>query len=515
MSYKRSRAIRRSSLGRLIVNRTISGQGFLGSVRSSISDKTKAGLTGIAEKFDPMNIGKAVGGRLGAYAVGKLTGRSQEDISYFTGAPYSRGDQKSKPVSVQKKNNPLYTKISASDARPSKKGDGLADVLSRIFNLLRKESDENVKKHELEKNFERQKEDEREERHKELIKALSGLGTATKVEPEDKKNGIFDFIKKMFDSFLDDFKILKDIVLKYGPNLMRIIGTAAEFAAGPLAFLAGVGALAYLAKVVQDKLEESTEKQFGKAGGEKAEKALKEVHDERRGRDVENASPEQAESVQKQLKSEIKATDEIKKKQDLIQSYMQEKGYKKYAKTALGLTYGYEYDDKNGKQAPESLLKEADDYAEKEMKKQEVTAPKAGATASSVPSPSSTPASAAPSASPVSSEPSSTSPSTSTPSGTSSATPSATSSPAGAPSATPMPAEPSVTGQNVQAAISENKNLEMNQSASQGQTVVIDKSKNVGGGGAPGPAVIIDSSAPVRIDDPTLKYIQEQNLRKF
>lgn len=221
MSYQRSRAIRTTGLGDLIVDRTMQGRGLGSSIASSIKDKTIASVKGVTEKFDPLNIATAFGGSLGGYAFGRLTGRSREDISYFTG----RGGRGSF-IDSRKNKNPLVTKVASGENRPTKKGDGLADIMARIFNLVKAHSQEVKKRQELTANFEEEKEDERELRHKELIQAISNIGggTATAVGPAKEEKGMFSKLLAMMKNMIE--KAMKAIkpILDFARGMMKALG---------------------------------------------------------------------------------------------------------------------------------------------------------------------------------------------------------------------------------------------------------------------------------------------------
>ena len=236
MSYQKSRTIRTTGLKDLILDRTFAGQGLGKSIVSSIKDKTIASVKGVTEKFDPLNIASALGGSLGGYAFGKLTGRSNEDISYFTGRKVSDASKKNK--------NPLLTKVADGEKRPTKKGEGLADVLARIFNLLKFHMAEVKKEHEITANFEKEKEDEKELRHKEIIEAISkiGGGTATPVGPV-KEGGMFSKLLQMIKNMIEKaFQAIKPI-LDFVKNIMKALGgKTVQF----LKFLAAFGTEASL-----------------------------------------------------------------------------------------------------------------------------------------------------------------------------------------------------------------------------------------------------------------------------
>ena len=265
MSYQRSRAIRTTSLKDLILDRAVQGRGLGSSIVSSIKDKTIADVKGITEKFDPLNIATAFGGSLGGYAFGKLTGRSKDDISYFTG----RGARGSF-MDSRKNKNPLVTKVGEGEQRPIKKGEGLADILARIFNLIKKNSEQVKKRQEITANFEEEKENEKQLRHKELLEAISNIGggTATPVGPVKQEKGMFAKLLAMMKNMIE--KAMKAIkpILDFVRTIMKALGgRALQFlrflgalgTSGVLSVLLPVGiaaALLYLADEAADRIEE-------------------------------------------------------------------------------------------------------------------------------------------------------------------------------------------------------------------------------------------------------------------
>jgi hypothetical protein len=215
------------------------GRGLGTSIASSIKDKTIASIKGVTEGFDPLNIATAFGGSLGGYAFGRLTGRSRDDISYFTGrgGPGSRGSF----MDSRKNKNPLVTKVGAGEKRPIKKGEGLADVLARIFNLLKTNSEEVKRRQEITANFEEEKEDERALRHKEIIEAISKIGKKRRnlgSVREVGKDGMFSKLLGMMKSMIENaMKAIKPI-LDFVKSMMKVLGGNA------LKFLKFLGALA-------------------------------------------------------------------------------------------------------------------------------------------------------------------------------------------------------------------------------------------------------------------------------
>jgi len=82
-----------------------------------------------------------------------------------------------------------------------------------------------------------------------------------------------------------------------------------------------------------------------------------------------------------------------------------------------------------------------------------------------------------------------------------------------APTATPTPPAPSGSTKRVQAAIAEQ--FYQDEVAAAKRSVTINSPKTVVGGDTKVQSLNVEESAPVRIDDPTLKHIQERNLRRF
>lgn len=172
MDYQRAQNIRGKSFASMMADKLTSGQGIGSSIASTVSERSKARMTGMKQRFDPMNIAKFMtgGSTLGPALVGKLTGRSKRDIQFFTGKG-KRTDTASKIGSLEKGN------------------DFLTSLMS-IQELLVKSQEEDKKLKEQENNYKEEVMAEKERRHKELIAAIKGkpveaaanTPTATKVE---------------------------------------------------------------------------------------------------------------------------------------------------------------------------------------------------------------------------------------------------------------------------------------------------------------------------------------------
>ena len=186
MSYQDAKKIRAKSFGDIMANKLAEGQGIGSSFGATLSEKSAAKMKGFKEKFDPMNIAKFVtgGSKLGPALLGRLTNRDSKDIKYFAG--------------VKDKRNDTATKLEGGNGGFAANNQMIESLLE-IYDLL-KDSEENKKKDkERESQFAEEntleKERNKDRRHKELMKAITGkpYETATKVS-DDVGGGLLDGI---------------------------------------------------------------------------------------------------------------------------------------------------------------------------------------------------------------------------------------------------------------------------------------------------------------------------------
>lgn len=186
MSYGEAKKIRGQSFGSRMTDKLLGDQGIGESFKQTLSEKTKATTTGIKEKFDPMNIAKFMtgGSRLAPAIVGKLTGRSQEDMQHFAG---------------NKKGADTASKVG-----PLEQSNSMDEILLKILELMKSTNDNNTKHREHINAFAEEEKMEKDRRHKELLDAIKGKKTKTqtadKVE-EDTGMGLGDVISNILNAF--------------------------------------------------------------------------------------------------------------------------------------------------------------------------------------------------------------------------------------------------------------------------------------------------------------------------
>lgn len=203
MDYKKASRIRKKGLLELIAeNKFENGQGLGSSIGGAISDKLKARATGFKEKFDPLNMiraltGEGVIGKSITTVVGRATGRSEDAIGYFGG--YAR----KKRVSGTK-GDPLVTKIGPGNVVRIRSGDGLADILAKMYNFMEKTHETYKLNYELEESFRKEQLEEDENRHKKLIESILGRKTST-ATPAKEEGGEKSFLEKIAEKITSAF----------------------------------------------------------------------------------------------------------------------------------------------------------------------------------------------------------------------------------------------------------------------------------------------------------------------
>jgi hypothetical protein len=229
LNYQQAAKIRKKSFGTLLGEQE---GGLFTSFKKALSIKTKANVKGFKEKIDPLNIAKFLtgGSNLAPAVLGKLRGRSKEDIAHFTGGKVSQsGDTATKLSPLESENNML-------------------DILMKIYTFMQKTQEDDTKRREEAKQFEEEVKTEKDRRHKDLIEALTGKrpenATAEKVEKDTGMD-----TPSILSSILDSFGGAKTAL-----SLLRTVGT---FFMGPvgLAFLgaASLGAIFYAMSQASDE----------------------------------------------------------------------------------------------------------------------------------------------------------------------------------------------------------------------------------------------------------------------
>lgn len=559
MSYQQGRRIRDTGLKELITQNIVSGQGVGKAIRSSISQSLRARVTGIKEKFDPLNIAKALTGNLGAAVLGRLTGRSDKDIQYFAGG--RRGNyagnitQDSDLSAIQPA---LYTKVAEGQNQRMKKGEGVASVLGKLYNLMKSNYTEEEKRRELDINFKYKQEKQKETWHKELLSAITGMkvtGSATKVtKPKGKGlfSGLGDLLKnieKTISTAIDALKEILKPLLEFaeiiGKNLLKTLG---RFLVNPyvLAILgvAAAGTLAvYLAGLMSDALTKLVKENIPnmKAMTPQEAAAVLEngsandiaVYDQKdKDGKVTQSGKDYLTDVIKNSKA--RAQELLKDPESNKQAIIDMGGLKMVKQIAEGpdVAVPKSTNDKLPKQPPRP---KAGDARHKNVTQKDIDAgspagsklkleqenwdKKFGEKYNTDGTPKTTQAtstSTAAAATPSSVSPAATSTTSvapaSAPSGDSMSPSTSTASAPSTSTASMAPPAPNPIGERAQNAMAQNTDLQMKES--QPKVINIDNSKNiVAKSGSKGSDIVLDTSIPVRTDDPTLQKVQKQNLR--
>jgi hypothetical protein len=246
LNYQQAKRVRGTSFKDLFVDQ-LASKGVVGSIGKTISMKTQAKIKGIKEKFDPLAIAKFMtfGSKLGPALLGKMMGRKQEDIDYFTGRlRHIRFGGKSEKLNKM--------------GGEGEGGSGINEQLAKIYGFL-KSSYENQKiLKQKSENFAEELSMEKKRRHDELMTTLKELmkriNPNATAEPEESKS-MFDNLFDMLSNFGVLLAQLGAKVAGLAVDLAKSIArTAAQVAApamkwalgaalSPLGLAAGVAAV--------------------------------------------------------------------------------------------------------------------------------------------------------------------------------------------------------------------------------------------------------------------------------
>jgi hypothetical protein len=145
----------------------------------------------------------------------------------------------------------MITKVSEGNTQKLKKGDGLADVLSKIYNLIKQDSLDKREHEEVQKNLSVGNEEQRQKWHEELIKALGGKSSLVKTATMQKEDaGLFDTIRNTIDKMFGGIKDILDFFtqfrkLGFFKNIFNILSKVGVLLGSPigLALMATAGGI--------------------------------------------------------------------------------------------------------------------------------------------------------------------------------------------------------------------------------------------------------------------------------
>ena len=192
LNYQQAKRVRGTSFKDLFVDQ-LASKSVTGAIGKTISMKTQAKIKGIKEKFDPLAIAKFMtfGSKLGPALLGKMMGRKQEDIDYFTGRlRHIRFGGKSEKLN----------KLGGQG-----EGDaGINEQLAKIYGFLKSSYENQKSLRQKAENFAEEMSMEKKRRHDELMTTLKELmkridPNAT-AEPEGSKS-MFDGLFEMLSNF--------------------------------------------------------------------------------------------------------------------------------------------------------------------------------------------------------------------------------------------------------------------------------------------------------------------------
>lgn len=225
LNYQQAKRVRNAKFSDLFIDQMASS-GIGGAIAKTVSLKTQAKIKGIKEKFDPLAIAKFMtfGSKLGPALLGKMTGRKQEDVDYFTGRlRHIRPGSK-----VEKLKN-----VSGGGET------GMNEQLSKIYTFLKGSQENEFRLKNKFKSYEEEIAMEKQRRHEDLMLTLNKLmgsiqgGTPT-LEKVGGTESLLDTVKRMIAGAFEGIKDLLALkeVLKSVP-WGKLLGVMRWFA-GPI-----------------------------------------------------------------------------------------------------------------------------------------------------------------------------------------------------------------------------------------------------------------------------------------
>jgi hypothetical protein len=176
MNYYEAAKIRKKGFADLMTDKLTSGQSVFSSVRSTLSDRSKARSMAFKEKFDPLNIAKVLtgGSNIAPAILGKLLGRKSSDIKYFSGKKEYTPRRESSYF-----NN--YTPPSMSSGGSQK----ATASLNKMLSFMEKSRTDDMQEQDTLDSFKEMNENKREDRHKEVMDVFI---EATKIKRKAMKH---------------------------------------------------------------------------------------------------------------------------------------------------------------------------------------------------------------------------------------------------------------------------------------------------------------------------------------
>ena len=159
MNYYDAARIRKKGFANLMTDRLASGQGIVSSLRGTMSDRSMAKSMAMKERFDPMNIAKFLtgGSKLAPAIVGRLMGRSKEDIGYFTGK---------RQYQYTPRTGNYWEKYNNPNMGGSRKA---TQVLEKIVSFMEKSREDDTKEQDTLDSYNEMNEYMKQDNHKEVM----------------------------------------------------------------------------------------------------------------------------------------------------------------------------------------------------------------------------------------------------------------------------------------------------------------------------------------------------------
>ena len=191
--------------------------------KENMPESLRDRLTGMRDKFSNFSFGKMFGNTSTAAAA---------ESTQETGNPQRTRAAARNETRTQTINTAYYTTISEGQHKNLRKGDGLADILAKIYNLLKTQQEEDRQKASKDKSF------FREEQSKKRRKRMLSVPTHTKISKSGGKPNEYEDIIELLSPA---FKILKIAFEGIQTIFNGILAGVTEIVKGIASLTLGVG----------------------------------------------------------------------------------------------------------------------------------------------------------------------------------------------------------------------------------------------------------------------------------
>ena len=222
ITYQQAKRIRKTGFLDLMADQLMYEKKVTTAIGKTISLKSRGTMMGIGQYFDPLNIARIMtfGSSIGPALLGHFTGRSAQDIQYFS--------KRYKPLHEKRKTGEKLTRLGGSGGFDVQSN----QVLNKIYALMANSYEMEKTRKQLAKNREEEHELEDQKKHKELLQALQTRPTLVKMgDGQSEKSWtekLLEFMKTVGTLFSGVRMLIQNALGKVVGWMLKRLGSVAK-----------------------------------------------------------------------------------------------------------------------------------------------------------------------------------------------------------------------------------------------------------------------------------------------